>query len=358
MIDKPQPGDRSETSLGPRVIEVEATQPERPPEIEGPKQRVIETDTIGPITPTEPSQKLPAPTELAPERRLRRGVKFALAGIVASVVSWLVIDAIDWIVTAYARNMALGILASTAAVAGAIGAGYVIASELRSFLRLRSVEAMQQQFSNDISRIPPSEARREITSVLAVIPRTRATEAAIESFQRQVQVHHTAAQQIQILSQTALKPLDHRAEEVVRSAAVQAFGITAVSPTALSDSLFFLACGLRMVRQVAECYGHRPGVATTTHLLRRLLIEAGTLGAGDLAIQHVSALVDAVPVLKHVATGATESLYAAQRMARLGIITMGMCRPIPFKTNEAPSIPSLIGHLISHRSADSSPSKL
>lgn len=355
MTEKPQQGDRDEATFGARVIEVEATQPARPPEIEGPKPRVIETDTTGPITPTEPSEQHLVPTDLAPERRLRRAVKFALASIVvASVVGWLVIDAIDWILAAYARSMALGILASAAAAAGAIGAGYMIVSELRSFLRLKSVEAIQQRFSSDMSRIPPSEARREIASALAVIPRTRASEAAIESFQRQVQVHHTAAQQIQILSQTA--PLDHRAEEVVRSAAVQAFGITAVSPTALSDSLFFLACGLRMVRQVAECYGHRPGVTTTVHLLRRLLIEAGTLGAADLvtstAIQHLSGAA-----LEHVAKSAAESLYAAQRMARLGIITMGMCRPIPFKTNEAPSIPSLMKHLVS-RSADSFPSKL
>lgn len=357
MIEKTQPGDRSEPSLGPRLIEVETTEADRPPETEGPEPQVIETDTIGPITPTEPLQR-PAATELAPERRLRLGVKCALAGIVAGVVGWLIIDAVDWIVAAYARSMALGILASSAVAAGAIGAGYVIVSELRSFLRLRSVEILQKRLSIDLSRISPSEARREVTNVLAVIPRTRATEAAIESFQRQVQVHHTAAQQIEILSQTALKPLDHRAEEFVRSAAAQAFGITAVSPTALSDSLFFLACGLRMVRQVAECYGHRPAVTTTAHLLRRLLIEAGTLGAGDLAIQHVSAVLDVVPVLKHVATGAAESVYAAQRMARLGIITMEMCRPIPFKTNEAPSIPSLIGHLVSYRSADISPNKL
>ena len=127
---------------------------------------------------------------------------------------------------------------------------------------------------------------------------------------------------------------------------MQAFGITAVSPTALSDSLFFLACALRMVRKVAECYGHRPGITTTAHLLRRLLIEAGTLGAAELVTSTVSQHVGGA-LLEHIAASAAEAVYAAQRMARLGIITMGMCRPVPFKKNEAPSLSSLIEHLVS-----------
>ena len=173
MSEKSRPGSRNETTFDARVIEVEATQPPQPPEMENPKPRVIETDITGPVTPTEPSEKLAGPIGPPPTRRLGRGVKFALAGIVASLVGWLLFDAIDWIVAAYARSMALGILASATAAAGAVGVGYVIVTELRSFLRLRGVEAIQQRFSSDISRIPPSEARREIASVLAVVPRTR-----------------------------------------------------------------------------------------------------------------------------------------------------------------------------------------
>jgi uncharacterized membrane protein YcjF (UPF0283 family) len=33
-------------------------------------------------------------------------------------------------------------------------------------------------------------------------------------------------------------------------------------------------------------------------------------------------------------------------MARLGTIIMGVCRPVPFQKGEAPSISSLIQHVI------------
>jgi uncharacterized membrane protein YcjF (UPF0283 family) len=45
-------------------------------------------------------------------------------------------------------------------------------------------------------------------------------------------------------------------------------------------------------------------------------------------------------------------MYAAQRMARLGLVTMGMCRPIPFRQDELPGIlSSLIGGLLALRGA-------
>ena len=39
-------------------------------------------------------------------------------------------------------------------------------------------------------------------------------------------------------------------------------------------------------------------------------------------------------------------MYAGQRMARIGLVAMSMCRPVPFRQNEMPGImSSLIGNL-------------
>jgi putative membrane protein len=181
------------------------------------------------------------------------------------------------------------------------------------------------------------------------VPREREIDAGIEAFQRQVQLHHATAQQIEILSRTVMKPLDRRAEAHVRTAVVRAFGITAISPTSLTDAVFFLACGVRMVRAIAASYGHRPTAATTIHLLRRLVLEAGKLGAVDIAsaslVQHLGGAVT-----ERLATSAADALYAAYRMARLGIIVMDLCRPIPFQENEVPSVTSLVGNVLRRRS--------
>ena len=118
-----------------------------------------------------------------------------------------------------------------------------------------------------------------------------------------------------------MQPLDRRAEAHVRTAVLRAFGITAISPTAFSDAAFFLACGVRMVRGIAASYGHRPTAATTVHLLRRLVLEAGKLGAVDIASASLVQQLGGA-VAERFASTTAEAIYAAYRMARLGIIVM------------------------------------
>jgi putative membrane protein len=337
------PADR-DAPLAVRVIEVDAADELAPP-LRPPAPRVIPTERSEPVTPIQPT---PVPAVVAaPARRRDRVVTFGLLGVAVFFVGWLTVDAIGWISAAFERSSALGAVAAAALTAGVAGAGAMIARELGSLFRLKNVEAIHQRFAAD--RVPPAEARRAIAEVLAVIPREHEIEAAIEAFQRQVQLHHSTAQQIELLSRTVMQPLDRRAEKHVRTAVLRAFGITAISPTALTDAAFFLACGVRMVRGIAAAYGHRPTAATTAHLLRRLVLEAGKLGAVDIAsaslVQHLGGAVT-----ERFATSAADALYAAYRMARLGIIVMDLCRPIPFQEHEIPSVTSLVGNIARRRS--------
>jgi putative membrane protein len=215
-----------------------------------------------------------------------------------------------------------------------------------SLWRLRNVETIRQRFAQDI--VSPRDAQKTIADILAVVPRERETEAAIELFQRQVQPHHSVAQQVEILSRTVMKPLDARAEEHIRAAVLRAFGITAISPIAFSDALFFLAVGVRMVRRIAAAYGHRPTSAATVHLLRRLIIEAGKLGVVDIASTSLAQQLGGA-LAERLATTAADAFYASYRMARLGVIVMDMCRPIPFRDDEVPSISAMVTNVIRQR---------
>ena len=214
-------------------------------------------------------------------------------------------------------------------------------------MALRAVEHNQERLEEAGARLGAADMREAIRLVIASVPKDRESESAIETYQRQAQAHHTPPQQINLLSRTVMRPLDRRAEAVVRRTTSRTFAMTAIAPTALIDTVLFIAMSVRMVRGIAACYGHRPTASATLHLLRRLVFEAGRLGAVDLAsmtlTQHLGGAV-----VERIAAGTAESMYAAQRMARIGLITMGMCRPVPFQTGEAPGIfSSLIGNLLS-----------
>jgi putative membrane protein len=270
-------------------------------------------------------------------------VSLGLAGIGVFFAGWIAVDAYWWIAAAFERSSLLGALAATAVAAGVAGAGAIIARELRSLWQLRDVETIRARLAADVVR--PRDAQKIIADILAVVPKERETVFAIEAFQRQVQPHHTVAQQVEILSRTVMAPIDARAEAHIRTAVLRAFGITAISPTALTDAVFFLACGIRMVRAIAASYGHRPTAAATTHLLRRLVIEAGKLGAIDVASASFTQQLGGA-IAERIATTTAESMYAAYRMARLGVIVMDLCRPVPFRDDNVPSISSLVGHAI------------
>jgi putative membrane protein len=345
-----EPSDRGIPPTA-RVIEVDAPIEVPPPPPVTPQ--VILTERTGRVMPSEPVPVVVAPREALPVRRRDRVVSFGLAGIGVFFVGWLAVDAAGWVSAAFERSATLGVLAAAAVTAGVAGAGAVIARELVSLFRLKNVEAIHRRFAAE--RVLPRDARKAIAEVLAVVPRERETQAAIEAFQRQVQLHHSTAQQIEILSRSVMTVLDRRAEAHVRTAVLRAFGITAISPTALTDAAFFLACGVRMVRGIAAAYGHRPTAATTVHLLRRLVFEAGKLGAVDIAsaslVQHLGGAVT-----ERFASSAADAVYAAYRMARLGIIVMDLCRPIPFQDEEVPSVSSLVGNVVRRRSEPEVPS--
>jgi putative membrane protein len=332
----------------PRVIEVEAT-PDVSLRPVRPLPQVIMTERTERITPAEPS--VPAVVREPPRRS--RVIPLGIVGIGIFIAGWLAVDAYAWVAAAFERGPVLGTLAAAAVAAGVAGAGAIIAREVTSLFRLKSVEAIHQRLAQNVERLPPTEARATILEILSVVPKEREIAAAIETFQRQAQIHHTAAQQVELLARTVMAPLDRRAETHVRTAVLRAFGITAISPTPLTDALFFLACGVRMVRGIAASYGHRPTAAATVHILRRLIYEAGKLGAVDIAsttlTQHLSGAV-----AERLATSAADAMYAAYRMARLGIIVMDLCRPIPFR-DDAPSVTSLVGNILKRRPNDGPP---
>jgi putative membrane protein len=295
------------------------------------------------IVAVQPPPKLPA---LPKKEKKSRVVSLALTGIGVAVAGWFVVDAYWWIAAAFERSTTLGTLAAAAVAAGVAGAATIIAREVTSLWRLRDVESIRERFAQDI--VSPRDAQKTIADILAVVPRERETAAGIESFQRQVQPHHNVAQQVEILSRTVMRPLDARAEEHIRAAVLRAFGITAISPTALSDALFFLAVGVRMVRRIASTYGHRPTAAATIHLLRRLVVEAGKLGVVDIASTSIAQQLGGA-LAERVATTAADAFYASYRMARLGVIVMDMCRPIPFREDEAPRITSMVTNVLRQR---------
>jgi len=304
------------------------------------RPRVLETDETGrlelsPMSASE--QDLPSPRT----RPSRSPFRVAATGVSILVLGLIGIDLVQFIDDAFAHGAGLGIAAAAAVAAGTGGAVYWLAAELRGLLRLRSAERLR-------SLIPfamADELRTEIAAAATILARDPLLSEAVARYRAVREPHHSGRDALELFSRFVLAPADRLAEAAIRRAATQAFAINAVSPTALLDTLLFAARALRLVREIAEIYGQRPGLAGTVHLLRRLVSGAGMVGAVDLV---GGALVQQLggAVIERLSAGAAESAYAAQKMARLGIIAMALCRPVEFRPVEVPSLTGLVAGLL------------
>ena len=307
------------------------------------RPRIVETGETGRL-----DLRLPVIFEanLAPPRVRGFPSPFALAatglGIFAAGI--VGIDLAQFVDGAFSHGTAVGVLATVAIAAGVGGVLYWLAAELQGLWRLRSAERLRRLIPSALA----GELKREIDAAATILARDPLLGEAVGRYRAVLEPHHTGHDALELFSRFVLAPADQLAQAAIRRAAAQAFAINAISPTVLLDTLFFAARAMRLIREIAEVYGQRPGLAGTVHLVRRLARGAGLVGAVDV-VGGVIAQQLGGAILERLSASAAESAYAAQKMARLGLVAMASCRPVEFRPGEAPSLSGLVSSLLRQR---------
>lgn len=307
---------------------------ERPPEH---WPRIVVTDDTSRVAVPMPG---PAPEEAptAPPPRRRSPWRWAAAGVLLLLFTGLIVDAAGWVGAAFSLGTGFGAAAAALLALGVAGPVYWIIYELRGFARLRALDAMHERAAAELDRDKALRLVEESARLLPALPATRAGTAA---FRAALAPHHDGRSVLNLARGELMAPVDRMATVLVRRAALQAAAITTLSPAALVDALLFVARALRLLRDIAELYGQRPGLAGMRHLLGQIAREAATLGAAELVFQGAAAEAGG-SLLGKLFAGLGGGAVAGQRMARLGLLAMRVCRPIPFLDSEMPSLVSLI----------------
>ncbi len=120
-----------------------------------------------------------------------------------------------------------------------------------------------------------------------------------------------------------------RADALARIAALQMAGAVAVTPAPALDVAVMAWRGVRLVRQVAELHGMRPGLLGTLALLRRTALAAAAVAATELAVNAATHALLTHPLLDHVLGDMAGAGVAARRMFLLGRAASAACCPLP-----------------------------
>jgi putative membrane protein len=255
----------------------------------------------------------------APVPRSRwSGLGRAAAGAAVLGLGLAALDAANFVVDQFGRGPVQGW--ATLSVVG-IGFGLLAGGawrELRSLAALRAVDRARAAF-----------ARQDLEAARAEALRWAGGVAAAASLQPALRQAGSTEELRALLEGGPLRLLDAEAAGLGRVAAVQAFSITAVSPSPGLDALVFAWRGVRLVRQVAALHGLRPGLAGTIALLRRTLFDAAAVAATDVAVDAAARALLSNKLLEQFAGEAAAGAVAARRMLRLARVAAEACRIVP-----------------------------
>jgi putative membrane protein len=277
------------------------------------------------ITPRFELEDIPMPRmepEPLPAAQEPRGgvgsAAFLLAGVGVLGIGLAVLATGNFVADQFARGAALGW--ATLAVAGTgfglLGAG--VWRELSGLFALRTVDRIRAGLESGEPRRIAAAARAwldELPDGAALLPALRAL--------------NDPDSVLALLHARVAPGLQQRADALGRTAAIQVFAATAAVPSPALDALVVGWRGARLVRQIAELHGLRPGLLGTLALLRRTAMAAAGVAAANMAIDTAARAALSNPLLQHLAGDVAGAGVAARRMVVLARAAAAACSPLP-----------------------------
>ena len=151
---------------------------------------------------------------------------------------------------------------------------------------------------------------------------------AFQGFVSRLESHFSADEVFRLYETDILADQDRRAREIIVRRSAENGAVVALSPLAWLDMIFTFARSLRLIREVAEVYGFKPGVWGRMQLYRRVARNLVFIGLADLA---TDAVVDAVGagVTGKLSAALGQGVAAAIYSSRLGYMAVKAVRPVP-----------------------------
>ncbi|MBZ9937613.1 YcjF family protein [Mesorhizobium sp. BR1-1-16] len=296
-----------------------------------------------PVVLTEPDDE-PVPVVLPKLRRRMRwsDILFSALGVLVSLGIGLAIDRL--IRDLFERADWLGWIAVGAAALAAVAVAAISIREIAGLMRLRRINRIRDD-AEAASRRDDRKAARAVVRDLADLygerPETAKGRSNLAGHADEI---IDGRDLIGLAERELLANFDTAAKSLVLASAKRVTVVTAISPRAAVDVLFVLVSALRLIRQLGQLYGGRPGTLGFLRLARLVvghLAVTGGMAAGDSLVQQVLGHGLAARLSARLGEGVINGILTA----RVGIAAIEVCRPLPFQSEKPPAMADFMAEL-------------
>lgn len=295
----------------------------------------------------EDSSKVPAPATAAPPpaRSSRLWSRLLLGGAGLFLLGALGVEAYDFVADLLSRSALLGWLFGALLAAVVAGAAGIASREITAIRRLDQVAELRHQAKLHLNSRVHGQVDDLVARIEALYQGRPDVETSLERFRTEASDALDDGERLTLFARTVLEPLDRRAYRIVTRAGRDIGALTALSPLGLLDGAIVLARTFAMLREVAHHYGVRPAAAASWSLLKEAVRNVLAAGVADLAADAAVETVGS-SLLSVLSARAGQGVLNGVLAARLGLAAMELCRPLPFREDEMPSVKRLRSELL------------
>lgn len=229
----------------------------------------------------------------------------------------------------FARNDALGWLATGLAVIAALSLLALMAREILSIRKLKKLGTLRStgQRLLEENRLKPARSYlKRIKQLYDDQPERRWYLSRIKTREKEIM---DAREIIELLDTELGAPLDQEARQIISATAKKVSLITAIAPGPILDMAAVTVLNITMIRKIAEVYGVRPGffgqIRLARNVLAHLALSGGIAVTGDLLSPLIGTSI-AAKLSKRLGEG----LFNGALTIRIGLSAVDLARPIPY----------------------------
>ncbi len=266
--------------------------------------------------------------------RWGRVLALSLSGLLAM---WATSALYGMIEALFARAPALGWAAITLAMLAALAVLAIALRELFGLMRLRRITALHEEAALALESNDEEKMGKVLKRLENIYSGRSDTRWALERLKEHETAIMTPAERLDLAERELLAPLDAEASRIIAATSRQVAVMTALIPVATLDMALVALRNLAMLRRLAALYGGRPGLFGGLKLARMVMTHialTGSLALTDTFVQNILGKGLAGRLSARFGEGAVNGILTA----RVGIATLGVVRPLPFRAVPAPRL--------------------